>query len=102
MSAIIQGTTPTIKYTFNTVAVADIAVAYLTIKQNGATKIEKALSDATTGDKYIAWTLTQAETLGLSLCSAACQCNWKKSDGTRGASRILNVMVTENYKNEVI
>ena len=101
---IIRGTTPTIKYTFQTVNPADITVAYLTVNQNGATKIEKDLAagSVSTEGKYIAWTLTQAETLALPCGMVYMMCNWKKEDGTRGASKILGVMITENHKGEVI
>ena len=102
MSSIIRGTTPTIKYTFETVRPSDIAVAYLTAKQNGATKFEKSLSDATVGTNYIAWILTQEETLALSPVMASFMCNWKKSDGTRGASKEFCANVLNNHKAEVI
>lgn len=102
MAIIIQGTTPTIKYTFKTVKPSDITVAILTAKQDGVIKIEKDLSAATVGADYIAWTLTQQETLAFKLYAVTFMCNWKKQDGTRGASREMQVMVSGNQKNEVI
>lgn len=102
MATIIRGTTPTIKYTFNTVDPTDITVAYLTIKQGDSTVIEKDLSDATVGNKYIAWMLTQSESLSLSPCMASFMCNWKKNDGTRGASNRMTAIVVDNDKDEVI
>ena len=102
MATIIRGTTPPIKYTFQTVKPSDISVAYLTAKQGGATKIEKALADATVGEDFIAWTLTQEDTLALSPAMAYFMCNWKKADGTRGASEEMGAMVTSNHKEEVI
>ena len=102
MASIIRGTTPTIKYTFETVNTSDIAVAYLTVKQGNAIKIEKDLSAGTVGTKYIAWTLTQAETLALACNMVYMMCNWRKNDGTRGASKVLGVMITDNQKDEVI
>ena len=102
MSTIIRGTTPTIKYTFRTVQPSDIAVAYLTIQQSGATVIEKELSDATTGTDYIAWMLSQTETLSLQPTNASFVCNWRKADGTRGASATMLAMIADNPKNEVI
>ena len=102
MATIIQGTTPTIKYTFQTVKPEDITVAILTVKQGDAVKLEKDLSAATVGTDYIAWILTQEETLSLALTAARFMCNWKKADGTRGASREMQAMVTDNHKSEVI
>lgn len=102
MATIIKGTTPTIKYTFNTVRPADISVAYLTATQGGTQKLNKALAAATVGTDYIAWTLTQEETLGLAADMIYFMCNWKKQDGTRGASEEMGVLVTTNQKNEVI
>ena len=86
---LIRGTTPTIKITFSTVSVESIAVAYLTIKQNDRTMIEKTLEDATTEEHAISWRLTQTETLGL-------------LDGTRGRSRIESSQIGEPGKDEVI
>ena len=47
-------------------------------------------------------TLTQEETLGLAADMIYFMCNWKKADGTRGASEEMGVLVTTNQKNEVI
>ena len=38
---ITRGTTPTIEFTFKNISPKDMKVAYLTIDQNGRTKIEK-------------------------------------------------------------
>ena len=102
MSEIIRGTTPTIKYTFETVSTSDIVSAYLTAEQGGAKVIDKDMTDATVGTGFLAWTLTQAETLALKETMIRFMCNWKKGDGTRGASREMNAMVTRNLKDEVI
>ena len=102
MATIIRGTTPTIKYTFHTVRPSDISVAYLTAKQGGVTKLEKDLTAATVGTDYLAWTLTQEETLTLDTTMTYFMCNWKKDDGTRGASTEMGVMIAKNQKNEVI
>lgn len=102
MATIIRGTTPTIKYTFQTVDPEEIAVAYLTAKQDGKTKIEKPLSAAIVETDNISWTLTQEETLSLKPAMAYFMCNWKKADGTRGASAEMGVLISCNQKNEVI
>ena len=102
MANIVRGTTPTIKYTFSTVDPASLSVAILTAKQGGAIKLEKDLTAATVGTDYLAWTLSQADTLALSAASITFLCNWKKEDGTRGVSAELTAMVSDNHKNEVI
>ena len=95
MDKIIRGTTPTLLYTFNNVNVSNITVAYLTLKT--PEKIEKDLSEATVGEKSLAWTLTQAETLAFGN-SISAMINWKTADGTRGASEKVNITVEDNYK----
>lgn len=99
MASIIRGTTPTIKYTFNTIKVEDITAAYLSVK--GATTLEKSLDVATVGEDYIAWTLSQAETLELG-DSISVMVNWLLEDGTRGASTKKSFMIEENYKGVII
>lgn len=62
---IIRGTTPTIRYTFHEVSVDTITEAYLTIEQDGRNICELELDDATAGDNYLEWTLSQTQTLTL-------------------------------------
>ena len=99
MTAIIRGTTPTLKYTFNDVQVTNITTAYQTIKiDNEPThNIEKDLSTATVEAKAISWKLTQTETLSFGN-NINVMLNWKMSDGTRGASEKTNILVSDNYK----
>ena len=99
MASIIRGTTPTLKYTFNTVDVEDITTAYLSIK--GATTLEKTLSEAIVGENYLAWTLTQAETLAFGN-RISVMVNWLLDDGTRGASKKKQIIIESNYKDVVI
>lgn len=101
MDKIIRGTTPTFIYTFNSVTVANIAVAYLTVKQGDEILIEKDLTDATVGQKALSWTFTQAETLSMGDVIKV-MLNWRLSDGTRGASAETKLYVTDNHKDEVI
>lgn len=85
---IVRGTTPTIRYTFSNVDIADIATCYLTIKQ-GITVIEKTLQDATAGDGYLDWVLSQAETLSLDENqNAEVQIRYKMTNGMVYASTI--------------
>ena len=100
---IIAGTTPTIEWTFDTVTVANITTAIFTIKQNGQAAIERDLTTATIGEKKISWTLTQAESLALSLNKTTkVYLDYVLSDGTRGAGITQNASIIEAGKQEVI
>lgn len=99
MASIIKGTTPTFKYTFKTVDVSKITTAFLTIKSK--TNLEKDLNDAVIGTNYLAWTLTQSETLALG-DHISVMVNWKLQDGTRGASAKKQFLIDVNYKDVVI
>lgn len=102
MSNIIRGTTPTIKYMFRTVSVSDITVAYLTIRMDGELVIQKDLADATIGDGFLAWTLTQEETLALLKQNTSVMLNWKTAAGLRGASKRTQIIIERNDIEEVI
>ena len=102
MANVIRATTPTIKYAFKVVSVSDIVAAYLTIKQDGETIIERDLASATVGDDYLSWTFTQQETLQMATGKVTLMLNWLTNDGTRGASEKSTVVIEGNYKNEVI
>ena len=102
MTKIIIGTTPTITYKFKVVDVSEITVAILTIKERGATLIEKDLSDATVGEDTLSWTLTQEETLAIGVKSASIMLNWLTADGVRGASKEEIINGVNNHIREVI
>ena len=102
MAAIIRGTTPTIKYTFNTVDVSDIRAAYLNIKKGSVDVLEKDISTALSGDNYLSWTFTQEETLAPPLGEISARVNWRKADGTRGASKKIVITVEQNSQEVVI
>lgn len=100
---IIAGTTPTIEWTFDTVTVANITTAIFTVKQNGQAAIVRDLTTATIGEKKISWTLTQAETLGLSLNKTTkVYLDYVLNDGTRGAGNTQNASILESGTQEVI
>lgn len=101
MAEIIRGTTPTIKYTFNTVDVDDITKAVLTIKKCNAIVIERDLTTGTKGDNDITWTFTQEETLSID-GNAEAMLNWVTADGTRGASRKVQITFKDNHKEVVM
>lgn len=105
MAAIIRGTTPTVQFTFKKIDVDDIAVAYISVKQNKAPVIEQDLTEATVSsqDNTITWRLTQDQTLLLSTArNAKIVCDWRLDDGTRGRSATLEVSIDNPGKDEVI
>lgn len=101
MNNIIKGTTPTIVYTFDEIAVSNIATAVLTIKSGSEIIVEKDLEAASVGDNSLSWTLTQAESLAAS-GNAEIMLNWVVQDGTRGASAKTAVYFAPNHVEEVI
>lgn len=97
-----RGTTPTIRFAFNTINVADIAVCYLTILQ-GKLKIEKDLSEATVGGGgYLEWSLTQEETLALGDENIDIQIRYRLGDGRALESKIYTVHPAQILKEGVI
>lgn len=99
---IVRGTTPTIRYTFSTIDVNNIIVAKLILEQ-GNTVIEKDLSDATVGETYVEWTLSQEETLMLNeKPNCLVRLDWKLQDGTRGIGKTANADVTSSAVNDVL
>jgi hypothetical protein len=61
---IIQGTTPTVSFTFTDIDVNELTVCYLTMTQDNLV-IEKTLEEAEIGENVLTWRLTQAETLSI-------------------------------------
>ncbi len=99
---VIKATTPTFKYVFKTVDVADITKAFLTISKNGVTALEKSLAEASVGEDFIAWTLTQNETLSVPAGLVTSECNWLTIGGTRGSSGKATLTFERNSKEVVI
>lgn len=99
---IIRYTTPTLKFTFSEINVADISTAFLIIKQNDRTVLERGLDTATADESSLSWTLTQEETGSLCKAETTIVCDWKLLDGTRGRSRVKTEKVINSGKNEVI
>lgn len=67
---IIRGTTPTIRYRLKVIDPQNITEAFLTFKQgcganpeNWPVVLEKNKDSMVSGENYIEWTLTQADTL---------------------------------------
>ena len=105
--AIIRYTTPTVRFTFSEIDITDVTLAYLVIKQNGKSVVERDITSATVtntqSDKSIMWTLTQQETAKLSKGNdARIYCDWKLAGGTRGRSHVKSETVEDSGKSEVI
>lgn len=100
---IIRGTTPTIVFTFETITPQDIVTAYLVIKQFNRPRITKPLSDADVTESTIEWTLTQDESLSLTVGALTeIHCDWVTIDDLRGSSRIAIANIISGGKEEVI
>ena len=100
MLEIIRGTTPTFMYTPQKARIEDIAVAYITII-SGEVRIEKELTEATAGETYLTWTLSQAESLSLA-DNATAMVNVRTVDGTRFATKQKKYVIIPNDKEEII
>ena len=99
---IIRYTTPTLKFTFSEIDVADITAAFLVIKQNDRTVLERGMDSATIAESSLSWTLAQEETGRLCKGDVTILCDWKLQDGTRGRSKVKTEKVINSGKNEVI
>lgn len=100
---IIEGTTPTLIFTFDTVSAEDISVAYLLIKQRGNVVVQKTIEDALVSDGKLMFTLTQADTLALTVVfPATVVLDWKTASGVRGRSNVYECKVLPAGVNEVI
>ena len=102
----IRGTTPTLRFDYPNIDVSNIVEAYLTIEQ-GTNTIEKNLSEATVvaseTDNYLAWKLTQTETLGMGLHETLrIQVKAKTNDGNVYASQIYTPTVYDILKEDEI
>ena len=102
---IARGTTPSLTFTFHTVNVSDIEVAYLTVEQLDENIIEKTKADAMVDPekRTITWTLTQEETLSLnSRKETNLQLRYRLVDNSAFVSQIYPVEVREILKEGVI
>lgn len=98
----VQATTPTFVLTLpDTVDLTEPIHFYFTLRQ-GNVRIEKADSDLVIDGQTISVYLSQAETLTLTTGIVKLQLNWTYTNGSRAASEIVSVNVTENLLKEVI
>lgn len=99
----IRGTTPTIRFNFDTVTASEIEVAFLTVEQGGASMFERDVETMSVGDNYIEWHLTQAETLSLTAgISAKIQIRYRMPGTDAWASQIYSDVITDVLKEGVI
>lgn len=105
MADIIRGTTPTIKIKFKSVSVADIVIAYLTIRSRGEILVEKELDTAAVNpsENSLTWRLEQEDTLSLPVANVPVTvlCDWMTSGRVRGRSRQVICRVGDTGKNEI-
>lgn len=98
----VQATTPTFVLTLpETVDLTEPSHFYFTLRQ-GHARIEKTDSDLVIDGQTISVYLSQAETLALTPGMVKLQLNWTYANGSRAASEIVSVNVTENLLKEVI
>lgn len=100
----IRGTTPTLEFTmpFDTSLIAEL---YITITQNGATALEKTLSDCNCNDTSVSLTLTQEDTLRLEqkpYSNSEMQIRVRTIAGEALASDIMSIYVDRILKEGVI
>lgn len=100
----IRGTTPTLEFTmpFGTSLIAEL---YITITQNGATALEKTLSDCNCNDTSVSLTLTQEDTLRLEqkpYSDSEMQIRVRTIAGEALASNIMRIYVGRILKDGVI
>lgn len=98
----IRGTTPTLEFVipFDTVLLAE---AYVTLSQNGATVLDKALNECSCDENKLSVRLTQEETLMLKCdCITEIQIRAKTQTGDAVASNIVRVPTGRILKDGVI
>lgn len=98
----VQATTPTFVLTLpDTVDLTEPIHFYFTLRQ-GSVRIEKSDSDLVIDGQTISVYLSQAETLTFTPGIVKLQLNWTYANGSRAASEIVSVNVTENLLKEVV
>ena len=98
-----RGTTPTIRYNFNVIDPTRIVSAYLTLKQDGVLMLEKDLTEATIGEDYMYWVLSQEETLSLTeRMQVEYECRYKLDDGSAFKTKKVSEQVGPVLKDGVI
>lgn len=98
----VQATTPTFVLTLpDTVDLTEPSHFYFSLRQ-GHVKIEKTGSDLVIDGQTISVYLTQAETLTIMPGIVKIQLNWTYQNGSRAASEIVSVNVSENLLKEVL
>ena len=97
-----RGTTPTLNFELP-FAASTVAEGYVSIAQNRQVVVDKPISDWSIADNTVKVTLTQEETLSLSvLHSTEIQLRVKLNDGNALASKIFTVPTERILKDGVI
>lgn len=98
-----RGTTPTFTLTFSDQNLDLTQASHVIVSfRGGCGVIEKSDDDLVVSAQTISVYLDQAETLSLARGAVAIQVNWTYGDGSRAASNIVNVQLTENLVGRVI
>ena len=98
-----RGTTPTFTLTFTDESLDLTQASHVIVSfRGGCGVIEKSDDDLVVSAQTISVYLDQAETLSLARGAVAIQVNWTYGDGSRAASNIVNVQLTENLVGRVI
>lgn len=97
----VRGTTPRIFVSLNLVDPNDIVSAYLTISQKSHV-LEKDIDTMIIGEKYIAWDLSQEETLSFAKGSCKIECRYKSASGKTYVSKEREEGVRDVQKGGVI
>ena len=99
----IRATTPTfeLKITDNTVDLTEASNVYATFSQQNRT-ITKSGEALTIQARQVDVYFTQEESLGFTAGTIEIQLNWTYADGSRAATNITKVYVTDNLLAEVL
>ena len=99
-----RGTTPTLQLVFPEDSGVDLTEAshvYVTFRNSGH-KLTKSDSDLVIESRVVSVYLSQAETLSMVGSDTKVQINWTFADGSRDASEVVHIEITENLLNEVL
>lgn len=98
----VQATTPTFVLTLPQAVDLSQASSVVFVLSQENTIIEKKDAALTIEGQTVSVYLTQSETLKLHAGSAKLQLNWVYADGSRAATDIKSIRVTENLLKKVI
>ena len=98
----VQATTPTFTLTLpNTIDLSEAEHIVFSLEQDFVS-VHKDESDMTINENVVTVSLNQDDTVSLSKGFAKIQLNWTYDDGTRAATKVKTVDVSENLFRDVI